>query len=210
MNDRQKEILLKLYKRLDLVVTGVLILLLVYGGYLILAEKNYTAAELPAPAPRAPEYRIPVAGVPNVTNADYDEIIANYVKTNPDINADEKARRIIQNNMFAMKSAEETQAIREEMNALYNQAERAEQAGRYDESRKLVSDILSRDPSNALAKQLRDKMDAREKAAAATPAAPGAVPPPSTPPADAPPAAAAGTPAPAAPAGTTPDAAGVR
>jgi hypothetical protein len=162
--DQLKEIGQKLLKRLDLVITGALLLLLGLSIAMVLGEKNAQPPDPPSPTPRRLEARIPLAGIPaaeEVQNPNYTEVRRLIFDSNPDINSNLAARRMIVNNMFAMKTAAEAEAVREEVNRKYNQAERLFKEGNTGEAGRLVDEILLVDPQNRNARELRERLNAQ-------------------------------------------------
>ncbi|MBI1291247.1 hypothetical protein GC173_08385 [bacterium] len=161
--EKLNEILQLLLKRLDLVVTGALVLLMVVTGWMLLQEQGFTAPPLDDPPLKELALTIPL---PNherskeIKNKAYEEVETALIQTDPDLNKNPDAKRLIVNNMFTIKSAAETEAAREENNKKYNQAERLFSEGNIDAARKLVDEILLNDPANRNAQELKARFDA--------------------------------------------------
>lgn len=160
MNDRLKELLDKALKRLDLTVTGALVVILVLSGYLYLREKNYSLPEPPPPSPKNFNVKFAVPGheVPE-SNLQYGKAVKDieekFIAVNPDISESEQGSVLIRRNMFDLKSIEEQQEFVEEINRDYNVAETLYRERKYEEAKALVEDILKRDPNHAEAQDLK-------------------------------------------------------
>lgn len=153
-----KEILEKLAKRLDLVTLGGLVLFLVIAITLLLKEQNYQLPQLEDPAPRDWDNKFK-------ENKNYTFLTKNYIEIQPDINKDETARRVIQNNMFDLKSVAESTEGAEESNRAYNQAEKLFQEKKYADARRVLDQVLARDPNHKESQDLKRKIDSLTGAA---------------------------------------------
>ena len=161
--EKLNEILQLLLKRLDLVVTGALLVLMGVAGWALLQEQGFTAPPLEDPPLKELALTMPLDGhekSAEVKNKAFDEVMNSLVTVNPDVNANPDIKRLIVNNMFVIKTAAETEAAREENNRKYNQAERLFAEGNKDGARKLVDEILLNDPANKNAQELKAKLEA--------------------------------------------------
>ena len=167
MNDQTREILNKLLKRLDLVTLAILFILLGSVGYLVLAEQGYTTAETESPPPKPWTYKLPIPGKtpdPEALKA-YNRVEANIIKGDGNINNDPEARRIIQNNMFDLKTIQENTQLAEQLNKQYNEAEKLFAEKKFAESLVIVNDILSKDPRRREAEDLKRRLETAMKPA---------------------------------------------
>jgi len=160
MNDRQKEILQKVVKRLDLVVLATLLALMTAAIFLLLSESNHQMDVVPTPATRAWDVRIPNQKNPDVKNPDYDELRKQFYDPPATIQESPEFTRLIRNNMFARRTAEEAAAFEAEMNQLYNQAERLFNEGKHQEAQAAITNILQQDPNNRNAQELQKRLQA--------------------------------------------------
>jgi len=169
MNDKTREILNKSLKRLDLVTIGVLLVLLGTVGYLVLAEQGYTTTETEPPAPRPWVYKLPVPGkTPEAESLKaYQRVEANILKVDGNINNDNDARRIIQNNMFDLKTIQENTQLAEQLKKQYDEAEKLFAEKKFAESLVIVNDILSKDPRRREAEDLKRRLETAMKPAGA-------------------------------------------
>lgn len=159
MNDRYKELLLKATKRLDLVAMGALLLLLIIVGYMFLAEQQADLGEPEQPPRRQWTVKLPDPASDQPPDPYYVDARSTIIDVDPDINANPRARRIIQNPLFVMRSAAEQAEFQEEMNRLYIQADRLFSAGQHEEARVIVDNILAQDPANRNARALLDRLN---------------------------------------------------
>jgi hypothetical protein len=161
--EKLDEILQLLLKRLDLVITGSLMVLMGIAGWALLQEQGFTAPPLDEPPLRELNLVIPIPHNERsgeVVNAAYQEVRANILDANPDVTANPDIRRLIVNNMFVIRTAAETEAAREENNRKYNQAERLFNEGNREAALRLVDEILVNDPANRNAQELRARLTA--------------------------------------------------
>lgn len=178
MNERYKELLLKLAKRLDLVALGVLAFLLILSGWLYLREEGYIIDQPPAPPPRTWQTKLPIEKAGNVDEATskiVQNITSSIIKTSANINDDEVARRMIVNNMFDIKSVKEQAQVQKELNEGYNEAEKLFQGGKLNEALAKVNGILQMDPRHKPSLELKARLEEMLKGPApaeATPAPP--------------------------------------
>lgn len=175
MNDRIKELITYLSKRLDLVSTGALLFLLALTLYLYIRESGYVVEEPQPGAPRTFQVKIPLERVIPVEEdrlpefiEDFEKVDSYFLRTNPNIEDDEVAMRTIMVNVFDIKSVEDAERRREELNRRYNQAERLYQQQQYREAREIVDEILAEDPAHRTARDLRRRLDAAQGAQADT------------------------------------------
>lgn len=166
MNDRLKALYQKAQKRLDLVVTGALILLLIITGYLYLAERNFAAPEPPTPAKKQFTLKLPSERLSErmvEPEEQYVKAVSELrEKFNPSqasITEDPKASILIRRNMFDVKSVQEEQEREQEMNRLYNRAEALYNQQKYEEASRLIDDILAQIPTHAEALDLRERLE---------------------------------------------------
>jgi hypothetical protein len=188
MNDQMKEIFVKLSRRLDLVVTGILLFLLALTGWLAYQETNYIPPEATQGQPRNFSEKLPVARVIPPRPDQKPENLAQYEEVAPfvfdpttDITKDEEAYALVERNMFDIKTVEEAERKAEELNQQYNQAVRLFQDAKFQEALQQVNQILAEDPRHRAARDLKNRLE--ETLAPAPTAAPEsgtqqAVPPP--------------------------------
>ena len=151
MSERLKEIFGKLSRRLDLVVTGTLIFLLALTGWLYLQEESYNAPEPPQASPKNFSEKIPVPRVippkedqPAEFAEQFEEVDSFFLNANPDIAESEQAEQLIIVNMFDIKTVEEEERRREDLNRQYNVAERMYDNENYREALSMVEQIRER------------------------------------------------------------------
>lgn len=175
MNDQMKEILTKLSRRLDLVVTGVLLLLLCVVVLFYIQESSYQPQALETPARRQWEIKLPMAAIATVTPTatpipgeekkpvaeaeGWSKVERLLVKANGDINKDDKARRVIAVNMFDIKTVEEAGKEMEELNKRYNEAEKRFSEKNYTEALAIVNEILAKEPTHKNAQDLKKRVE---------------------------------------------------
>ena len=175
MNDQTKEILIKLARRLDLVVTAVLLLLLCVVILFTLRERDYQPIVLDTPARRQWDVKLPMDAVvtttPTATPVPGDEgkpvieaegwsrVRRLLLQANGDINKDEKARRVISVNMFDIKTVEEAGKEMEELNKRYNEAEKRFAEKNYTETLAIVNEILGKEPTHKNALDLKKRVE---------------------------------------------------
>lgn len=152
MNEKQKEMLEKILKRLDLVMIGVLGSLLGLVVLMMIQEQGYTIEEVTAPSPRPWEVKLP--------SPQYDKVVAHMLQVQSDINKDEKVRRAVRNNMFDVKSAREATEAAKVSNEEFNRAERLFQEKKYQEAATIVDGTLARDPNHRPSQDLKKRLDA--------------------------------------------------
>lgn len=175
MNEQTRELLMKLTRRLDLVVTLVLLLLL--GTVLLMAyqESNYNALAPEKPPRRQWEIKLPLneiatvtptatpvpgeEGKPVVEAEGWNRVQRLLIDANPDINRNEQARRIIAVNMFDIKTVEEAGKEMEELNKRYNEAEKRFSEKNYTEALAIVNEILGREATHRNALEMKKRLE---------------------------------------------------
>ena len=167
MKDRLKEIFTNLSRRLDLVATGVLLFLLIITGYLYLRETNYVVESPPPPPPKTWNVKVPMDPVietdeddPPGNKEEFEEVSEFFLNANPEIEEDPQARKVIVVNMFDIKTVEEEERLREELNQRYNRAEQLFENEQYQDAREIVNEILEQDPNHRASRDLRSRLNA--------------------------------------------------
>src|SRR5690606_31853279 len=82
-----------------------------------------------------------------------------FIEAPPRIQEDPRAIRVIQYNMFDIKSVQEAQEAQRQINEMLNEAERLLRAGQAQQARNLVDQILERDPLSDRATELREMIE---------------------------------------------------
>lgn len=172
MNDRIKELFRKAGERLDLVITGALVLLLIIAGYLFYREQDYTVPPPVDPQPKDFTVKLPIERVDEdlgQDNPEYLEAVRNvqlqFVETEREIQNDPEASILIRRNMFDLKSVREQEQAAEQLNQQYVQADRLYQRGEYEQAREIVNEILLQDPTHQQALELRERLDEAQQEA---------------------------------------------
>ncbi|MCC6547723.1 hypothetical protein IT570_11205 [Candidatus Sumerlaeota bacterium] len=180
--DKMVAVLHKVAKRMDLVALGLIGLLMVIMGWMYISEQDYQLPETPSPPVPLWDLKLPIPDTPKLPNSNppvessiknvkrLDEIL---FTSKAKIAEDEGARRLLINNMFDLKSVEEQSVAAKEANEQVNAAQRAADARRYDEALTILKGVLTKDPNNVNALQLKKKIDA-ERSGAAVSAPPAA------------------------------------
>ena len=162
MNDKAAQYVKLLKSQVDRIVVAVMFCLLgvmVFLWYLEQTRGSETAAStgriatLEDPIPKNPfNKKVMSMGDPQ-SLSDYPEI-----------------EQVAKYNMFDYKSVKNKEAIEREANRKYEQAEAAASAGRLDEAKRLLQEILEQFPTHQKARELRDKLspEASTGTAAAT------------------------------------------
>ncbi|MGF1573377.1 MAG: hypothetical protein ACFCU1_09925 [Sumerlaeia bacterium] len=88
-----------------------------------------------------------------------DLVIESFVEVNPDIRQDERARRLVQVNMFDSQSIKEQIRVEEAVRDDYAQAEIEFNNGNYDAAKRLAESILQRYPVHLKSQRLLQQID---------------------------------------------------
>ena len=160
MNDKTAQYVKLLKTQVDRIVVGIMFCLLaamVFLWYLEQSRGSQTTGEggkiaiLEDPIPNNPFYKKVVAiGEP--------QSLSNY----PGI------EQVAKYNMFDYKSVRDKQEIERAATRKYAQAEVAASAGRIDEAKQLLQEILQQFPSHLKARELRDKLSPESAAGVTT------------------------------------------
>ena len=178
MNDRVKEILEKMLKRLDLVTLGALLALLILSGWMYLREKNYLIAQPEAPQRRTFTVKLPVPAegpgqeAPAAANAaELATVEAQFLDDAPTLEeaissgAAPGAVALLRKNMFLIRSAAEQEEDREALTTRVREAERLMSAGELDAALLVVQEVLAQDRNNVAARDLQRQIETRKASA---------------------------------------------
>ncbi|MCC5876545.1 MAG: hypothetical protein JJU11_10045 [Candidatus Sumerlaeia bacterium] len=164
MNDRYKELFNQATQRLDLVTIGVLSVLLLLTGYLYQVERTYTVPPVDPPQRRQFTVKLPDPTNPDreaANKEEYDFVLSVFHHPTIEIDQDDRGARLLRNNMFELKTAEQQEQLREQLNTLLREAQGHFQQNRYDEALALVDEILRQDRNHRGAADLRRQIQAR-------------------------------------------------
>lgn len=164
MKERLQEILQLLLKRLDLTTLGVLVVLLVLCGYLIMAERNHILPPPDQPSRRQFTLKLPDPQDPerDAQNLEqWEEFQDNFLRGEIEIERTERGIRLVRNNMFEIKSAEEREADREALNASVREAEQIFRQDRLEDALAIVEEVLRQDRTHRGAADLRRQIRSR-------------------------------------------------
>lgn len=168
MNEKLQAQLKLLLNYIDYIMIVVFLGLLLLTFYLYDQEKKFSLPDQ-GTVPENPWQ------VKFDTMAEDEQVVDSFMKVNPDIRQDEKARRLVQVNMFDSQSIKEQIRVEEAVREDYNQAEIAFNNGNYDRAKQLAESILQRYPvhlkSQRLLQQIEEKVNG-ESAEGTTPADP--------------------------------------
>ena len=175
MNEQLAVIGKKLVKRLDLVGIGVFVALLVASGYVFYMEENYQPEEVDTPP--QPEW------TRSLPSPELDTTVAQFVGRPTDIQQDIEIRRLVENNMFDLKSVKSQQEREQQIRQDFVQAQTLFNEKNYDEALVLVERVLSQNASHTKALELKQKIQEAKASvpAEATPAETGTPVPEATP-----------------------------
>lgn len=164
MNERFAEILQLMRKRLDLVTIGVLSFLLLVSGYMYQAEKGYVVPPVDPPQRRQFTVKLPDETRPDRPAAnleEYEFVLSIFHNPTADIEQDEGGARVIRNNMFELKTVEQQEQLREQLNARLREADGLFRQNRAEEALVIVNEILRQDRNHRGAADLRRQIQAR-------------------------------------------------
>lgn len=164
MNERYKELFNKAKQRLDLVTIGVLAVLLLLTGYLYQAERAYTVPPVDPPQRRQFSLKLPDRTNPDLEAANVGEfefVMSIFDHPTIEIDQDPRGARLLRDNMFELKTAEQQEQLREQLNARLREAQGLFQQNRYEDALAIVDEILRQDRNHRGAADLRRQIRAR-------------------------------------------------
>ena len=169
MNEQMERIGKQLLKNAELVSIVFLAAILAGVAFLWYRERDFKVTPPATPSPMALTAALP--------NPKFDRVAAEVLSGKTDINADERARRLVQLNMFDARSVE---AQRERDRAFASQFQSAEQAfnaGDLAAAEQAVNSILQQNALHSQANELKRRIAAARSTPIPTPT-PAAVAPP--------------------------------
>jgi hypothetical protein len=151
VNEQVEIIGKKLLKRADLVATGLLVGLLVLVGSLYLQEASATLPEYSPPG--APPWN------EQIPSAEFSKVEEQFLKAQPAIAEDTRIRRIVQLNMFDLKSVRSQRELEAEISREFSQAEQLFQQQDYDGALQRLDSILQRNPDHTRSLELKKRIE---------------------------------------------------
>ncbi len=134
----------------DRTTTAVLGIICLATLGLYLQEQSRGEIQPPEPPPTPWQKPIP--------NDDYERLVKSYINVNEDISQDPKVRRLIEFNMFDLKSVKAEEALAKQWDAQLDEAERLMQAGKKEDALKILDSVLARKPDLVRALDLRNQI----------------------------------------------------
>ena len=164
MNEQMERIGKQLLKTAELV--SIVALAAVLGGVAFLwwRERSFTLPPGPAPGPMPMTAALP--------NPKFDRVAVEALTGKTDINEDERARRLVQLNMFDARSMEAARERDRQFAGAFSRAEQAFNAGRLDEAEQIVNTILQQYALHSGANALKRRIAAARVTPTPTPEAP--------------------------------------
>ncbi|MEQ8820744.1 MAG: hypothetical protein RLY93_10900 [Sumerlaeia bacterium] len=149
--EKLQEIGQLLLKRMDQVAIVVFLALLVAAGYVFLQEQNDQVPEimLTNPAP----FQNKVEG------ENLEEIQDQMIDTPEGIRNDPELRRVVQINMFDLKSVREASAQERQLREQFTTAERLAEEGNTQAAIRALNDILRVNPDFTQAAELKERLE---------------------------------------------------
>jgi cysteinyl-tRNA synthetase len=129
---------------------------LAFRGFDVRFVQNITDVDDKIIARAAEEGREPAEAA---NQAEFDRISAYFINNSTNISADEKARRLIAVKLFDIVAVDD-EALTQQLNQRYNEAEAAFAAGNRDRANSIVEEILAQNPNHRDAQGLRDRIRA--------------------------------------------------
>lgn len=149
-NEQLQEFGKKLLKRADLVGIGVLMLLLLTTLFFFWQETNYTAPPVTPPPPAEFVKQIP--------SDPYTKVQKLYMQAQTDIRKDPKSVRLVENNMFDLKTLREAGELAAKVKEPLAQAERLFGENKLEEAKKAIGDVLKVYPTYPKALDLQERI----------------------------------------------------
>ncbi len=150
MKEKLQNFIKILLTNADRTVTALLglILLAMIGLY----AREQTRTETPPPEPPAKPFDT------KLPNEDYERLVSSYIQVNEDITQDPDSRRLIEHNMFDLKSVKEQEELAKQLDSQVDQAERLIQQGQTDEAAALLDTVLRSNPDHVRALDLLNQI----------------------------------------------------
>ncbi len=156
MKDQLELLGKKLQKRLDLIGIVLFVALLLVVGFFYQKEQQFELDEVQPPPPRPWDVKIP--------NDSYNKVMASFTGTQTDILKDDRARRLIQFNMFDLRSVQNEAERERAIAPLFNEAQKMYDAKDYDGALQKLDEILQRYPTHYRSLDLKKKAEAERPA----------------------------------------------
>lgn len=168
--DKYGEFFEKVGKRLDLVLLGAGAVLLLLAIYLLNREQQYV---VPAPEqPRRLDWTVSIPlGLEEIPEPEEEQaerierLRRQYIRTEESIEADDRARILVDVNPFSESSVREGSQAAEAIMRDFREADRLFREGNLDGAEQLVDSILARSPRHEQTLRLQQRIAERREAA---------------------------------------------